>query len=748
MKKVGKIFITLLLCIVSFGVFTACQQTGIASAAIEYGTFATTVVKDTDPVYDDIRVRFTYHDGTVKYAGTEDLVFGQVNTSTTGSKILKISYGDYSFTVKIKVIATEDQVSSIISMKSKLLLDYNANRTEQDNKQEEFYIKDQPLYVGIDNPFNFRLSTVGLDDSHDMVTGIQNVATTLTVKIKESDTFRLLTEKELSENTYFELLPNNEFQFTESAKNEVFHISMEAQNPAEDYDLANMKFATELTVVEGFNVYDAIDLSVYDNTEATYVTQLGVEGNGWHNIKEDANLLDVTTNAVILQNNIFVTKNDVPADWFWKTTDTDFDTINSLISERNLKGSLKDIKSNGIYRRTLKDGDQFEFIGNYFSVDFSRLPKAVVQDNVLSNHLNIASEEDSTYMTSHSAAFYTLYKQNVLDGAITAISSTDALWKNLYFIGNAELDQSPLNSGGIQNSVAYEVNFTAYNTIVHNTYTSYTFNLGYYSDISTPEDQSNDESFLGNYVLDNCKAYNSYGNLIYMWGAKNLLVIDSELKNAGGPAIIADHCGMSSDNPDSGYPSNINVVNSTIESKVTGKEPWFKIYEASSFAAQLAMLDLIYQNPAYNTKTIIAGMVGIEGDIPQINAMIVMKSSGEGLIGGQARGYARIFNNITDYEAFYRFENPDTSTTHGLELNKDADGPYQKSQGDAGGLIVQASGSGDWMGFKADFDNEGELELDLDSPLANSAQPNLIKGSYCNVYTFLGLGIVLQLYNR
>ena len=62
-------------------------------------------------------------------------------------------------------IVVESQVF-VTSMRSQLLIDFDNARSTQTNKQIEFYDQNQPLYVGADNPFNFRITVTAIQDGN------------------------------------------------------------------------------------------------------------------------------------------------------------------------------------------------------------------------------------------------------------------------------------------------------------------------------------------------------------------------------------------------------------------------------------------------------------------------------------------------------------------------------------------------------------------------------------------------------
>lgn len=60
--------------------------------------------------------------------------------------------------------------------------------------------------------------------------------------------------------------------FTEAAIGKNFKITVKAANPDPEYDADDTMFVAVLNVIDGYNVYNAAELSVFDNVSRT---QLG-----------------------------------------------------------------------------------------------------------------------------------------------------------------------------------------------------------------------------------------------------------------------------------------------------------------------------------------------------------------------------------------------------------------------------------------------------------------------------------------
>lgn len=192
-----------------------------------------------------------------------------------------------------------------------------------------------------------------------------------------------------------------------------------------------------------------------------------------------------------------------------------------------------------------------------------------------------------------------------------------------------------------------------------------------------------------------------------------------------------------------GYPSHVNVISSTLESKVSGKEPWFTVYGAGTIVGQLA--DDGEKAFASTTKTIVAG-TAMDGNnpVPQMNMIAVMKSgSNQGITQQRIHGYVRIFDTETAYNKFYGIGVDPEVTVYGLDMdseNHSAGINFAAKAMSSGDTYLQASGNNGYV-------NSGfDMETNFDSSLVVGVQ--YTEGNYVNVYTPYGMGAIVQMYSK
>lgn len=659
MKKFAKIFTMIAICFVCAFGFVACGKNPIVSAVVKNGTLITTVVKGETVDTSATEVVLTYKDKTTKEVTAADLSFSKVDTATVGTKKLTITYSkeNYSFDVEITVVASEADVVSVISLESELVQEFIAKKNATGNERIEFMNHNDYLYAGTENTFHFRIKATGVDLEGNRLTGLKKVRTDVTVSVLKYSNWVVLSDEDVAD--YMTINTEDAtFNFKDKAtEEEAFRITVKAANPAAGMEEANVSFTAEVKVIDAFNVYTAKELSAYDNSTA---------GNekvfDWTAIKQEAGVAGKTINAVILQSDISVTRNDVPAEVFWNKNSENFSSF-SADKQAALLGSTIDRNGYGLYKRFISDGDEFQFIGNFFTVDFSAFPKMVGEGKEASTLVDVEKQQ---IITSHFCAFY----NRKADESKNFTKQTTTNWKNVAFVGNGGLSEDPVesiaNSGGLlmmkNNSISFEGN----NTISNNFYIGYFFELG--------EEYG---EFEGNYVVDSCRGYYSYQCLFYMWGAKHTIIRDSEFKHASGPAIIADHVGANTSG-DGGKISRIDVINSTIESKVTTASPWLINYGATDIITQISQANsaiyavenaTIGKSLSHGTKDIDEGGTTKKYEVFDLVALI-KSSSNEGASTGRVQGYIRFFDNQEAYNKFYATGEDHEKTTYGLDMMK------------------------------------------------------------------------------
>lgn len=682
-------FTTALIC-------TACGKTEIARAYVKSGLESVVVRSDTDTLdTSKVVVTIVFENKKTKDVDASKLEFGTIDLSKIEKQKLsiKIKDYDYSFDYEIEVVASDADVNSIQQFESELINAFNSKRTATE-EQSSFYDKDQPLYVGNDNLFDLRILASGEDASGNDVDNIRRVRTTLSMWEVVNEAEILLTQEQIDEIATYDNI-NTTFKFADSVINRTFKVRIEPVN-ADEVFAEDLYVEATFTVIDGWNVYDAKNLSIYDNVNEVEIGSVGA----WTDLKTQWGLLDTTTNALILQADIKITKEDVPADYFWTKNSQNYADVNTTVAGKiDFLGTPIDRVDGGLYKRKINNGETFNFIGNYFQIDLTEFPKAVIEyrdadpDSMAAaagaqGYVMVKDDEKETkdsYITSHLSVFYTYTDE---DDPID--TETTVNWKNFNFSGNGAITKSPENSGAIILMKNAQTNFYTYNTVTNNFYISYFFEGG-----NKIQDTRN--PLIGEFVVDSCKGYNSFQSLFYLWGADHTIIKNSEFKGAGGPAIIANQANKTGSDINTGRVPKIDVYNSVIESIVTAGSFWFSNYGMGKAATNIAGSDKIFtgvdeegnKNGLLDTgKTILA-----DKSKQAMNIVVVIMDGMD-----QCQGYARFFESEEDYFNYYDDSVVDKPNVYGLDMMRDSKQLGGQNLADlaktTGSNIFESSGNG------------------------------------------------------
>ena len=673
MKKFRKILVALVFAFMAFVGLTGCGKGDeIVGAQVMSGSIATTVAKGGTVDTSKMKAQIRYKKADTKTVDMSELEIVQApDTSVVGETTMKVKYDGYEFTVTIRVVATEADVNSISQLESQWLTDYKANSGEQENEQNEFFIKNRQLLVGDDNPLDFRIRAAGRDGAGEPVLDIEQVRTNISIAVKVGATFVALDEDGIDTYTDAVDTENTTIDFSDAACGEVFQVVVDAVNKDLTAEENATTFTAEFKVIDGYNVYNATDLSIYDNAN---------RNNLWADKKVATGMAGKDTKAIIFQNDITVTKNDVPAGYFWnKQLDGATYTTRAAVLETKtvdeetvstLEGSAKDFGELGVYTRELKNGETFTVEGNYFMLDFSEYPRAVMSgtDNKIPEAIGgIVHKANKTMMTSHWQVFYnTIYDDpnNPNDGPASITEDTSFNFNNIRFYGNGALDQNVENSGGAILMKTNYANMNANNTLQHNFYIGYFVQYGVLDDPNTPEVEGEK---TGNFYVKDCKGYNSYNSLFYCYGVERLIIEDGEFIDCGGPAIIGSHGLITNNDRNTGVSCQVDVINSNISSKVVGTEPWFVTYGATAIVQMLPVLDAFLDGNMLDLETGNLTPTGIPASgkslyvdeyegakrLDFIGVLAVDAGAGLGQNNILPRGYIRLFNTRQEFESFY-----------------------------------------------------------------------------------------------
>ncbi len=587
---------------------------------VEYLSGVTNLELGADAEFEELVLNLSYSDGTSKEATYAELDKSALtvtcDTSKLGAATAEIEYNGFSVEVGLRVYCWADSVTVPTSISV-----FASNK----GASSSFKDKTQGYLVGDDGAFSFSPIVAAYDADGKLLyfdaPGEVEIVATLYV----------LTEGEYVEvsdmATYVEVdALNASFDFTESAIGNSFKLVVYPrllEDAGEDAEvIVELSNSLEFKVIDGYNVYTAADLLLWDNNNADVAAFRAEKG-----VTVDAS----TVSALVLHNNIALTASDIPSCHIYDEV-RDADHFAGLSDEKKarLQGSLKDYSF--ILDRNLGENGQFAFEGNYFTLDASAVPYVMKEDG--DNNLEVLP----TSIVSH-ASLFRIRGAAHTDGT-TATENFDI--RNVNLIGNLNRQENVESSGGLILAKFELAKGTTYNMV----------SRGWYINNFVSENATGHEV-----VIDSCIFEDSYNSLLYVWGGL-VEIKNSRIYGAGGPAIIADHVTPDDDTAgrtgSGGWTSHIVIDEaSEVASYVTGQEAWFAEFNAQTAAAAIMATDAIFNsfNRTFVTKATDEG-----GNTQSLlNLMIVFKSGeAEGMTADPIIAKAEIgANHVLDFEDLY-----------------------------------------------------------------------------------------------
>lgn len=425
-------------------------------------------------------------------------------------------------------------------------LAYETNKSSEGKDEKMQFIDDEVAYsVGDDNAWSAK-PEVGFSFVNEF--GVfENIEVEeweyeIKVSLKTEDGYvdiATLEEKYLDKEVDTK---NVLVDFSEAAIGKEFLVSVVPTGLTEKQlaDIATYRTEYEILIVNGFNVYNELELSYLENRA------VGEQATAWKAFKEKHGIdPEYHPTSIVLHQNLNLLTEHVPSFFFYQASElSSFDA-----DYEKALGSAKDYEE--IFVHELADNEEFTVHGNYFNLDCSNLREVVREDGDI---------DTDGLIISH--AVFLRFK-----GA----ESGKSRFENISIVGNAARVEDPKKSGGHIFVKVTGPKFDAYNVI------SSCFFIVYYPELTNQP-----------FTMTKCRAYDSFNSFIYIWGSKGVTIDQCVMKSAGGPVILQDHVDVGEPTSRS---SSIEIKNSTLESYVAGTEGWFTIVGAAAVIPQIKALD-------------------------------------------------------------------------------------------------------------------------------------------------------------
>ena len=570
MKKALVIILSLLFAL-SCVLLVACNET-VTSLEIEGAPEQ--VVRGSTIDYSTVYVVATFEDGTTSdpIPLTDRRVsFNQIDTSTTGSKTLTVTYGGKSTSKVITVIAGAVDVDTVIVTEYNNTDGYNEyldSIKAQSNPELEFYNRDVLYTVGTTNGYRFLPVVTALDESGEELP-LDKVETTFKLFRKEGASEVEITGSNL--DIYLSSVEDNVYYFTPAAEHETFRLEVTLSDRYVVID-EEMSRTVEQTfrVVSGYNAYDVLGLSVLDNCNVKAWSSIKEHKFPWDNGKKVSEFTDVE--QVILHNNVTIKAEDLPAIYFWKEGEhaakegsVGYDDAKSRSPEGlrdYLTGSLKEIylgedwEHGDNHQRGLFVTSGIGLSGNFLKIDYEANVNKNGQRGLYIVHDFNQTDKDNlrTYPETH----YSLI--SFRKEGIKATDNGNFTVENVYFVGQTSKTEHDDIPAGLM-MIASNVDELKVNNVI---------GAKWFCNLTL---DGVDNAHLN---ISNSKMYDSFSQMVFSRRSVEINVTNSEMKRAGGPIMII-HTRTGSG--DSSVTNTVVNVDSTanMESWLTGNEMWFTI---------------------------------------------------------------------------------------------------------------------------------------------------------------------------
>ena len=539
------------------------------------GDYNTTFEKGKEISFAGMSLKVTYKNGDIVTVPFDKLTFNAKN-DTVGKQTVTVSFLDEknnetaSTTFQIEVY--EKKTVSQLEESDEIAYFKSSNATVGNKKYgvtgfASQFEKTATYLIGDDNEFIFYPKFTVMDGATPSL--LKNgFYSKVTLSVKGEDGYtaleaRILDASKPSTVSYFDgdtLIATvntyyGRYEFTEAAQNKEFKISVLPDDGRYTVPAGINPVTLEAKVIDGYNVTEAWQLSVADNSQEE-----------WNSFKTEHGILGYSPAAIILHKDIKIIASDIPAE-FLLTLEKDIVYTNDATGEtKTIKAGTKFVRDEVfIYRRNGSDALTFE--GNFFSLDLSEFP-LVPSPAVFGEALGYGSD------FSNMTLFHFAYSPETW--APDPDQKMVVTMKNFSVRGNAgvdkwvDADEYLVSAGGIIFMKAEN----GTDATVENVNVTSCF-ISFFADLH------------GYLTLDTVKIYDSYQNALYVWGDYGCEVKNSYFVNAGGPMTIV----QSVYHYNGTHVSEANVVftNTVIKSGLTGQEIWFNAIGATYIVSDKIM---------------------------------------------------------------------------------------------------------------------------------------------------------------
>lgn len=555
--------------------------------------------------YDDLAI-YTYNaNGTqlayLRYSGnkTSIVLTAPIDTSSVKAKAtftLTYTNGDGSFTASMDYsVASKESayVATNWSMNSRYV-SYLAAKGAADTAKDgsSAFMGIAPFRIGTVNPISLLPVIYGYDWVSKKTIEMNDYSN-LSVKLTTASD----EETALTLSDYFDdvdaLTTTGKIDF-KSGKAGDYVLTYIYDRDSDTTNFPEISY--KLSVVEGYNITNAKELSIINNQEIYYTANTALK-TSLENFRTANNIPSTDIANVVVQNDIEIRKSDLPDYYVWR----DLPEAQGGPNSSDMVGTLKNQAIVFGHIPTAAN-PVFNIFGNYHKVSL----RNVEGD---SDSFPFVEETDDCKGNKPGAGVNVIPEAglfgNTYDGADAKTNGFKITINDLSAVGNQGISVvTTLSQGGV---IFFKTHIDSMvNDVVVDSFFSGIVDEGGWS---YTDDNGVSKRLSADMLLKNSRMHNSFSAMVFVEHGSSLKVENSELLKAGGPLIISqlptyDLSGKTEAQITQREANKVAVdADSKLENWVTGTGGWFQIYQTSSYMSLLSAFSSLFESSLSKTMT-------------------------------------------------------------------------------------------------------------------------------------------------
>lgn len=565
--------------------------------AIVPGSLLTNYVEGSVASYDDLQI-YTYNaKGTqlayLRYSANKDAITltAPIDTSGVSAKktfILTYTNADGSFTASLdySVVSKESTYEATNWGMNSRYTDYLATKGASSASKDG-----SSAFMGI---APFRIATVNPISLLPVISGFDPVSkSVVTISDYSKVTVRLNKASDLTSNLvladYFDdpsaLTATGKIDFKSGTAGD-YVLTYTYDNNSDPASFPEIAY--KLSVVEGYNITNAKELSIINNQE-TYYTGDAALAKSLSNFRSANNIPATDFANVVIQNSIAIKKSDLPDYYVWQNKNV----ADGGPASSSMVGSLKN-QAIVFGHIPTSANPVFSIYGNYNKISLYNVDGDNDSFPFVKETDECKGQEPGTDVNVIPEAG--LFG-NTYDGADAKSKGYAIHLSDLSALGNQGLsEETTLKKGGVIFFKSHTDSLI--NNVVVDSFFTGVVNEGGYS---YTDEKGVFRRLAAAMSIENSRFHNSFSAMLFDEHGAELNIKNSELLKAGGPLIISqlptyDIAGKSDEQIDERQNNKVIVdKDSRLENWVTGTGGWFSIYNTSSYMAQLMQFSALFE---------------------------------------------------------------------------------------------------------------------------------------------------------